>query len=383
MTKKNFHCIEGLRAYMAWWVVIGHAMHLVGAPSWLPHAVEKFLDHGDIAVNVFIIVSGFVIAHLVLTARENYLPYIVRRFLRLAPIYFFCVALAFVTTSYYQEIYVDLPWSISRVMRGDRLLQTDIHLWQHLLAHATLLHGIIPDSILKYSGTSILAPAWSLSLEWQFYLVAPGLIYLLAKSRTSFIVTAALMLAGAALSNHFLRDSYQYPTMLLLSLQFFLIGIASRLALDHLPTIKLGALPLLTLMLVAFAAVKSLALIIWAPFFLITLADSGKIKPFGRFENSLAWLFTSNRIIRTLGQISFSTYLVHIPFFCIVAHFWGQFFPLDHQQNIQIAIVIAIAFIPPLSWILYNGIERPFINFGKSLFKNKPPRNSGSAIAAA
>ena len=59
--KQNFHSIEGLRAYMAWWVVLGHAISVCGAPAWLPENISKRLASGTgVAVEVFIIVSGFV-----------------------------------------------------------------------------------------------------------------------------------------------------------------------------------------------------------------------------------------------------------------------------------------------------------------------------------
>ena len=74
---------------MAWWVVAGHALRLTGTAQWLPAPVAKVVMKTDIAVNVFIIVSGFVITHLLMNARESYSQYIWRRFLRIAPIYIF------------------------------------------------------------------------------------------------------------------------------------------------------------------------------------------------------------------------------------------------------------------------------------------------------
>ncbi len=38
---------------------------------------------------------------------------------------------------------------------------------------------MVPENVMPFAGTAFLGPAWSLSLEWQFYLVAPVLIGLL------------------------------------------------------------------------------------------------------------------------------------------------------------------------------------------------------------
>ena len=46
-----------------------------------------------------------------------------------------------------------------------------------------MLHGIVPETILPRSSIALLGPAWSISLEWQFYLVAPLLFLFLDKGR--------------------------------------------------------------------------------------------------------------------------------------------------------------------------------------------------------
>lgn len=69
---------------MAYWVVVGHGLHLAGrshkseAPLFLSY-ILKIMTRGSTAVNVFIIVSGFVIVHLLISKREAYIPYIKRR----------------------------------------------------------------------------------------------------------------------------------------------------------------------------------------------------------------------------------------------------------------------------------------------------------------
>lgn len=39
--------------------------------------------------------------------------------------------------------------------------------------HLLMLHGVVPEVLVARAPGAFLAPAWSVSLEWQFYLVAP------------------------------------------------------------------------------------------------------------------------------------------------------------------------------------------------------------------
>jgi peptidoglycan/LPS O-acetylase OafA/YrhL len=47
------------------------------------------------------------------------------------------------------------------------------HFSAHLLVHLPMLHGAVPDTILPGSVVAFVAPAWSISLKWQYYLAAP------------------------------------------------------------------------------------------------------------------------------------------------------------------------------------------------------------------
>src|SRR5438270_6252769 len=80
---ERFAPIEGLRAWLAWGVFFGHialfaGLSRIGIPSGAA-------DLASDCVQIFIIVSGFVITHLLLAQQEGYPSYIARRFFRLFP----------------------------------------------------------------------------------------------------------------------------------------------------------------------------------------------------------------------------------------------------------------------------------------------------------
>lgn len=350
---------------MAWWVVAGHAIKMAGPPDWLPRQAAALLLRADVAVNVFIIVSGFVITHLLVKQREPYGGYIWRRFLRIAPVYFFCLALAIATTSWYVEVFIDLPWENQAQIRMERLALTNQHFWAHLFAHLTLLHGLVPANVLEYSVSSFLAPAWSLSLEWQFYLVAPTLVWLMTRRLQIALLTAAGILALSIAARLGVDHLYQYPAMLLLSIQFFMVGIVSRLLLPLLPSLKVRPEILLLALLAAVAYAHSLALAIWAVFLVFVLCESGLLAAGSRLFAAVQYAAGTNPLIRNLGKFSYSTYLVHIPVFAIVAHYYGAWRGLDTREETRAAIGIAIVVVLAISPLMYRCIEKPFMELGK------------------
>jgi hypothetical protein len=93
---------EGLRGVMACWVMFFHIAAFAGMPfaNQLRPAVP---------VDVFILISGFVIAHLVASKREPYGAFIFRRFMRLYPIYLVALVAAIGLMDIYRHIIFDSP----------------------------------------------------------------------------------------------------------------------------------------------------------------------------------------------------------------------------------------------------------------------------------
>jgi peptidoglycan/LPS O-acetylase OafA/YrhL len=75
-----------------------HIFQITALPDWVPAKVTKVLMSSSTPVYLFVIISGFVITHLLLAKQQSYGPYIVRRLMRIAPVYLFCLALAIATS---------------------------------------------------------------------------------------------------------------------------------------------------------------------------------------------------------------------------------------------------------------------------------------------
>ena len=95
MTK--FPGLDGLRGWLAWTVVLDHIVFFSGfGLPWISRGQAQLA--GVCAVMIFIILSGFVITHLVLEKKEPYGLYIARRALRIYPVYLLALLLGVATT---------------------------------------------------------------------------------------------------------------------------------------------------------------------------------------------------------------------------------------------------------------------------------------------
>lgn len=377
----NFVSIESLRAYMAWWVVLGHASHLVGARSFLPQPLVNIIEHANIAVDVFIMISGFVIAHLTISRREQYIPYIIRRAFRLFPVYLFCLLLAIGVSRFYLAAY-SLPWAFGSEMRMERAGLEQEHFWEYLFLHLPMVHGIIPDSIIPYSSSAFLAPAWSLSLEWQFYLVAPALVWLLARSAWPMLITVALMIASMAGAQSGLIGEWHYSSFLPLAFHYFLIGILSRIVLGDPQLKKAGAETFVILGAAIATLAGPLEAAIWVTFLAIAMTELDMISIRVPLLNRLNHIFVLNPTVARIGAWSFSTYLIHLPIFSLLVGSAAL-----HNRNVAQSTVVALVLLSfPLtlvaSWLSYTFIEQKFNRVGRQI-ANKVSMRSQKDLAAA
>ncbi len=218
--------LEGLRGLLAWWVVVGHCLGYSGyAPEALPF-VLKFVRQGVLAVDVFIILSGFVISYLLDRTRIGYGAFVLRRIFRLLPVLLICIGLGFVVHRFVWMQAVALqPWPEGREDMISHWFDTENNLGWHVLLHATMLHGVPPREWLLYASGALLDPAWSISLEWQFYLVAP---LMLAAVRTRDWRFAAVAIPFAFCPPIAARvGTWDFPSFLPLKLPLFWLGMVS------------------------------------------------------------------------------------------------------------------------------------------------------------
>ena len=353
---KHIKEFDGLRGLLALWVFATHALELG------PYSATAAPLHANLAVDIFIILSGFVIFHLLSTG-EDYRTFITRRWFRLFPVFAVCFLVAL---ALYGWMRVD-----DEVAFGVGHLR---NLKPYLIAHATMLHGVVPEQILPHSARAIHVPAWSISLEWQFYLVAPLLFAFAAgrnMKRTVFVIAliAVRVLYDAIPS---LRNTLQFDmaAFLPLRLEFFAVGIGSygvwQWLSDRNHEVKVPVLfyALLVPVLILVAK-KSPAIALWLCGFIALInvyfgSGTGLARGVTRVLNCAPAQF--------LGKISYPLYLLHLPALVLVREIIQLNQPSLRAPLFEIALAIGgLAATLAGAWLLHRSVERPMIRLGKRI----------------
>ena len=311
------------------------------------------------------IISGFVITNLVLSSNKSFGPYLARRFFRIYPVYFVCLLAGIITTLMTFNAFETLWQPESWQARDLQMIKAGLEGGglEHLGAHFSLLHGMIPDSSLYYSQMMFLAPAWSLSLEWQFYLLAPFVVRILRTNASIWpYCFVALVLAGQALYVKRTFGDFQLPSFLPGASAYFVIGILTRLQLNDELAIRKIRPDLLVLVVGMLLLELSMApVVIWA---VVVLAMTGVMAPLAEKLRTRP-LLRVWETLETLGLQSYSTYLVHVPLI---------------QLTIYLGVLLGLSVWGIVSLVLVLGLPATV-----SMLAVRPPacRTAGDALRQA
>jgi peptidoglycan/LPS O-acetylase OafA/YrhL len=179
----RLRALDGLRGLLALYILAGHTAPFLRQPASVAWA-GAILSHGRGAVELFFVLSGMVIMRSIGTGlpRVTAGQFLLARAGRLLPVYAIALATAAAGLSCGDPFRV-LPWLAGNGAARDIAEGIWPQPWlAHLAAHITLTQGLLPAAVLPDVEFTILGPAWSLSTEWQFYLVVA---VMLAFRRTS------------------------------------------------------------------------------------------------------------------------------------------------------------------------------------------------------
>ena len=379
--------LDGLRGLLALWVALSHMLAWTGhwenpLPGRLSGAWEVFISAGP-AVDTFIILSGFAISFLIHKRKQSYTSFMRGRFFRIYPVYLLCLALGIATTFLVPFILNAASWKETVYFEWIRLYSD----WEnsaygsHVFWHLTLLNGVLTKGMLPGATGTLLAPAWSITLEWQYYLVAP----FLARGVRS---GAGLLLIGVIA---WLGHRYAAPwhntnlSFFPAQLPLFLIGIGSY----HLYA-KLSDTPQFR----PLTSVSAIALLFtgllsnWHPVALAAWAVG-----FGcivvRGNDPLARLLAIVRgtllhpWLQRLGKISFPLYLIHWPVIIAILFVMLRVFPgISSHMALLVLTATALPAILITAEIIHRTIEKPGMDFGKKFDRRERPVKPDASTAA-
>lgn len=158
--------LEGMRGVAALMVFFVHFYALLGlyslSGSWLHGATHFAGIVGNVGVDIFFVISGFLMYGIVMRKPTPFFTYIARRIRRLYPVFLFVFAI-YVVLSYLAPL-------------GSRIPATPKAAAEYLALNLLMLPGMLPM-------LPLVLVAWSLSYEWFYYLILPLSIWALRLRR--------------------------------------------------------------------------------------------------------------------------------------------------------------------------------------------------------
>lgn len=340
--------IDGLRAVAVAAVVLFHA----GYP---------WASGGFVGVDVFFVISGFLITRLIkdevsATGGLSFSRFYTRRARRLFPALFFTLAVSFGVA-----LMLLSPHDLERF--GGALLHSitslsNVYFWTeagYFDAEATakpLLH------------------TWSLSVEEQFYLVWPVTLFLLTKGRRKFLAPAAIIAAGVVslyLNQWMLArpvpetgaawyQDARSTIYFLAPFRVFEFSIGAILAWADLRKPRSSwlreAFPLAGLALIGYAVVTFDETTVF-PSFAALIPCVGSALVIYSHNPRFTGRLLANKPMVGIGLISYSLYLAHWPL--IVFWKYYTFRDLTAFERVLLPLLSIV-----LGALMYRFVERPF-----------------------
>jgi peptidoglycan/LPS O-acetylase OafA/YrhL len=235
-----------------------------------------------------------------------------------------------------------------------------------------MTHGLFPDSFSSAIWVRFLGPAWSLSTEWQFYILALLLGYRLGLQRMAWLFL--VMAAGYAVWDAAAPEVWQFSRAFLPSkAQYFALGVISaRLIREG----RQGANDYLTVLAAVLALCawrggvdKLLPPLLWTA---CLAAQSVTAAPQGwgsLVETPLRWLavLLQSRPLVWLGGVSYSLYLGHEPLERLLGLGLARLMQGNATLFIAIWIPGSIVLSVLAASLLRRWIELPALRAGRTL----------------
>jgi len=349
--------LDSLRAIAVFLVVIWH---------WIPrNSIIERLHTGSFGVNIFFVLSGFLITRILLFNRRDaedsmsskvkiLKHFYARRMLRIFPIYYLTILLAIILNQQFtlgvtkNEILSNLTYT------------TNFYIY---------FTQSWPSSSLHF---------WSLAVEEQFYLAWPLLMLFWPKK---YLVPIFLVSIFTGLSSQLLLPNVEFGHLPTITC-FDCFGAGGLLAFVtvHYYRFLQKAYRLLTLLSVF--ALTALALSWQSDFyfsctrFFHTIISCWMISHVLIYKNKkspLIWILNS-RLLISIGKISYGVYLYHILFVYIASHLWYNYVfdyyePfIDKLYEPWIFLAINFWVLCFVAWLSWKFIEKPILSF-KRKFK--------------
>eukprot|EP00698_Gefionella_okellyi_P003727 TRINITY_DN13472_c0_g1_i1.p1 TRINITY_DN13472_c0_g1~~TRINITY_DN13472_c0_g1_i1.p1 ORF type:complete len:503 (+),score=80.39 TRINITY_DN13472_c0_g1_i1:57-1511(+) len=182
--------LDGIRGFAMMWVMCVHSWIFLGWTHFGEQAYQdlevasymRLIRNGELSVDMFFVLSGFLIAHILIREHEktgqfSFKRFYIRRFLRIFPAYMF------VFMFYWPGINIMKKYVACANCDG-----CDNFGWMNIL----FINNFAPVF------SSCMAWTWSIAVEVQYYVFSPFVVWVFLKRRLfGFIALGVLIVAGS------------------------------------------------------------------------------------------------------------------------------------------------------------------------------------------
>ncbi len=347
----NIKPLTALRFYAAMWVVLYHFWPNLALTGGVR---PEFIARGYLGVELFFVLSGFILCHVYLPAVEkgsfSYKNFLWARIARVYPLHIATLAgvgvMALTATAVGMSI--------------------DPHIlsWRSLPANLLLLQawGLAPEAGWNH-------PSWSISAEWFAYLTFPlfAAAALALKARPYIAAAgAAALLAGLYLVFPLLSGfALTEATIVWGALRIvpcFALGCAAWLVWRSNPLPRAaqaaGAAAALVLAIALMAALRAHDALIVMAFGGLIVSLASLTSAGSRIGSSAAGVY--------LGEISYAVYMVCIPWKLLFVNGVHKLFGYGDQLPLGLWLVF-LAGVVPIAALAHHLVERPARNWLRGL----------------
>lgn len=362
--RKHFNYIDSLRGLAAIAVVFSHSIGVFGLPTKITFVDKTPLHifwHGEGAVMVFFLISGFVLTHL-LNRDENilefkyYFRYSLLRLNRIYPAFALVIILTFIIRTYAPYQYDSLP-AYTSWFNGLNNMKFTV---QNLFKELSL---IIPIA----SGYKLMPQGWTLVLEILISIVFPFLLIFIRINKIALFIFSYFsikLLSFTSFASLFVCGIYIYTYQDLIISKINSYGRWLKFII-----LIIGWL-LFTITFFANERIIHLIRIV----FINPLLPGSVLLFILVISSKTIKRILNNKLLVYLGKISYSVYLIH---FVIIFSLAGRISTLlnnrfGYNENVNIFMINSLLIIIVLmaASIFYFCIEKPMLLFGKKIISN-------------
>jgi peptidoglycan/LPS O-acetylase OafA/YrhL len=369
--KEYFKDLDALR-FLAFFVVfISHCFGFLGYVNDSKTFVllkGHLFQHGDLGVNFFFVLSGFLITYLLLNEKDSFATiglknFYTRRILRIFPVYFLTIFVGFFVIPNLALDEFNLPFKYK--VSIDELLYYSI-----FLANFEIVKNGLSSII-----TSVL---WSVSIEEQFYLLWPFCILVFNKKRLIWLAIILLIISFIARSlypNSILFQKYASLSVMSDLIVGCMAAILVNTNKSFVKTLQnLSSRKILIIYILGLILIPSRG---FSHYFGQTIYEI--YNPFERVLFSLLFIFVileqtyaqhslfklrKFKLISTLGKYSYGFYCYHMIAVLMVIVSSKSFHVFDNNQNLYhflAKMLLSLLFTLILGLLSYNLYEKHFI----------------------